>query len=141
MDNRIIRKRIIEILSVVFQCSSSPYHLLIQNNKLEINNETMIDDNSHYLIKLYESIQTVCQSMMHSKVMDNICVGIELIQTNTKLLSRIPNKQEVNNEASIRVKNELQIISQFMIKIIECCCDIHHETENNSEDVSYKVSY
>ncbi|CAO3622099.1 unnamed protein product [Cunninghamella echinulata] len=139
VDNRIVRKRIIEILSVVFQNSSSPYHLLIQNNELENSNETIMDDNSHYFIKLYESTQMICKSMIQSEIIDDICVGIELVQANTKLLSRIQNQQEVNNEISIRLKQEIQIINQSMIKIIECCCDKYHEIEDNLEDVSYKI--
>ncbi|CAO3647082.1 unnamed protein product [Cunninghamella blakesleeana] len=122
VDNRIVRKRIIEILSTLFQHSSSPYHLLMQTKELG-DKGTKVDSGSYYFMKLYEQIQSICQSLIQSKAVDDTCIGIELIQTNIKLLHRILKQKDCNKEMIVKIQNEIQEVTQFMIDIIECCCD------------------
>ncbi|KAI8099573.1 uncharacterized protein BX664DRAFT_321628 [Halteromyces radiatus] len=113
VNNKMIRKRMIEILSVVCRCSPSPIRLLTSNDDF-----TQEQNNDHHLEKAYTFIQTIYNDMIihQPNSIDDACTGVEIIQVSLELLGRLKEQQRMTC-----VTKNIHEISSLLMTLLGLC--------------------
>ncbi|CAO3599582.1 unnamed protein product [Absidia cylindrospora] len=127
LNNRIIRKRVIEIFSTLFRHSSSPIQLLTSNyndgNEADGEGDhSQADQQQQCLKATYTFIKTIYTRMMTETPtsMDDVCTSIETLQASLELIARL--KQDQSSVLTMSfVTDSIQSSNDTLMELLQVC--------------------
>ncbi|ORZ07916.1 hypothetical protein BCR42DRAFT_425720 [Absidia repens] len=132
LNNRIIRKRVIEIFSTLFRHSSSPIQLLTSNYSDEEeaygggdhneDNVDQIDQQQQHLRETYTFINATYTNMMTESPtsMDDVCTSIETLQASLELIARLKQDQPTALTMAF-VTDSIQSSNDTLMELLNVC--------------------